>query len=98
MLFELNRVLESIEKEKGIPKKLLIDAVEAAMLSAARKKMGYLEELEARFNEETGEVELFQFKTVADTIVNAHTELTMEEAHKLDPDATVGDSIGQKVD
>ena len=98
MVLELNRVLESIEKEKGIPKQLLIDAVEAAMLSAARKKMGYLEELEAHFNTETGEVELFQFKTVAEVVANPHTELTMEDAHKLDPDATMGDSIGQKVD
>ena len=98
MIVDLNRVLEQIEKDKGIPRASLIEALEAAMLSAAHKKMGYLGELEAHYNEEAGEVELFQFKTVADPITNPHTEISPEVAHKLDPDAVVGDSLGEKID
>ncbi|MBX7148167.1 transcription termination factor NusA [bacterium] len=95
---DLNRVLEQIEKDKSIPRKALVEAIESAMLMAARKKYGFLGDLEATYNEELGEVEIFEFKTVAETITNPHTEVSVAEAAKLDPDATVGDSIGQKVD
>ncbi len=98
MVFDLNRVIEQIEKEKGIPKESLIEALEQAMMSAARKKLGYEGELEAHFNSEMGEVELFQFKTVSETVTDHHTQITMEEAKKLDPDASLGDSLGTKID
>ncbi|MDO8518862.1 MAG: transcription termination factor NusA [Deltaproteobacteria bacterium] len=98
MILELNRVMEQIEKDKGIPRKSLIEAIESAMMSAARKKMGFLGELEAHYNEETGEVELFQFKTVAEEVADPNTQITPKEAAKLDPDATIGDSLGQKIE
>lgn len=98
MIFDLNRVIEQIEKDKGIPKQALIEAIEAAMMSAARKKLGFLGEMEAHYNEEVGEVELFQFKTVAENVTDANNEIGMAEAKKLDPEATVGDSLGQKID
>jgi len=97
-MFDLNRVLEQIEKDKGVPKQSLIEAIEAAMLSAARKKMGFLGELEAHYNEEVGEVELFQFKTVVEEVENENTEMLLKDALQYDPDATIGDSIGQKMD
>lgn len=98
MIFDLNRVVEQIEKDKGIPKQSLIEALEAAMMSAARKKLGLLGEMEANYNEEVGEVELFQFKTVVEKVNDPHTEMSLKEGKKLDPEATVGDSLGQKID
>ena len=98
MNLDLNRVIEQIEKDKGIPKAALIDAIEQAMLSAARKKLGFLGELEAHYNPEVGEVEVFQFKTIVETVTNTHTEMTQGEGAKQDPDATMGDSIGVKID
>ncbi len=98
MMLDLNRVIEQIEKEKGIPKEALIEAIESAMLSAAHKKLGFSGAIEAHYNEEVGEVELFQFKTVADPVTDPNTQLSVAEAAKLDSDATVGDSLGQKLD
>lgn len=98
MILDLNRVMEQIEKDKGIPRKSLIEAIEAAMMSAARKKMGFLGELEAHYNEETFEVELFQFKTVASEVTDPNTQVSMKDAKKMDPDATEGDSLGQKIE
>lgn len=97
MIFDLNRVLEQIEKDKGIPQVALIEAIESAMMSAARKKLGYLGDLEAQYNEEVGEVELFQFKTVVESVEDEHTQISMQEGIKLDPDATLGDSLGVKI-
>lgn len=94
----LARIIEQVSKEKSIPKNLIIEALESAMLTAARKKYGHEREIEARFNEELGEVELFQFRTVVETVTNEFAEINVEEAHKHDPEAEVGDSIGEKLD
>lgn len=94
----LDRALEQVAKDKGIPRDKLIEAIEQAFLTAARKKWGHLGELESHYNDETGEIELFQFKSVSDNVVDPAIEMTVEEAHELDPDAEVGDSLGVKMD
>lgn len=98
MIFDLNRVLEQIEKDKGISRDSLIEAIEAAMMSAARKKLGFYGDLEAQYNPELGEVELFMFKTVVEDVEEPDLEMTVEEGKQLDPDADIGDSLGQKID
>ncbi|MCP5468575.1 MAG: transcription termination/antitermination protein NusA [Deltaproteobacteria bacterium] len=98
MFINLNAVIEQVRKDKGISRDIVIDAVESAMVSAARRKYGHEAELEAQYNEEAGEVELFQFKNVVDEVEEPGLEMTLEEAHKLDPDAQVGDELGQKLD
>lgn len=98
MLADLGRVIEQVSKDKGIPKEVIVEALEAAMLTAARKKFGQEKEIEAHYNPELAEVELFQFRTVVETIEDEDTEVLAEEAKKLDPDAEIGDSIGEKLD
>lgn len=98
MASELGRVIEQVEKDKGIEKAVLVEALESALLMAAKKKYGLEKEIEAHFNEDLGEIELFQFKTVVESLSNSDTEITQEDARKLDPDVTLGDSIGIKLD
>lgn len=98
MVIDLNHVIEQIHKEKGIPKEALVDAIETAMLTAARKKLGFYGDLEAQYNPDSGEVELFQFKTVAEAVTDDHLQMSLERAKELDPDATFGDSLGEKID
>lgn len=98
MFINLNAVLEQVRKDKGIPKEILIEAIESAMVSAARKKYGHEAELEAQYNEEIGEVELFQFHNVVEKVENPDTEITVENARKLDPEAQLGDELGEKID
>ena len=97
----LNVVLEQVGKEKNIDKEVLVEALESAMLTAARKKLGLTADLEAHFNEEIGEVEVFEFKTVVADVSNASVEIGFEDAKKLDPGLTmedVGADIGVKID
>src|SRR3989338_417925 len=94
----LSKVLEQVSKDKGIPRAVIIEAIEAAMLTAARKKYGQVRELEAHFNEEIAEVEIFQFRKVAEEVTNELIEVSVPEAAKLDPEAQIGDSIGEKLD
>lgn len=100
MFSELSKVIEQVGKDKGIDRNVVIDAVTQAMLVAARKKYGTYREIEASYNEETGEVELFEFKEVvpAEKFVDDEVEITLDEARKLDPQAQLDDSIGIKLD
>lgn len=98
MFQDLDRVLEQVSRDKNIPKDMLIEAIESAFLTAARKKWGHLGELEAHYNHERGDIELFQFKTVSETVEDNNIQMTVADAHELDPDAELGDSLGVKVD
>lgn len=99
MAIDLNRVIESVSKEKGIDKSIVVSAVEEMMLSAARRTFGAERNIESRFNEELGEIELFEIKTVVERIANPGAEVELEDAHtKYDPDAQVGDEILIKLD
>ncbi|MGD0625846.1 MAG: transcription termination factor NusA [Thermodesulfobacteriota bacterium] len=98
MISDLSRIIDQVGKDKGIDKKILIEALEQALLAAARKRYGLKQEIEAKYNEEAGEVELFQFKTVVKNVKNPPAEISLEEAKELDADAEVGDSLGTKID
>ena len=95
---DLSRIIDQVGKDKGIDKKILIEALEQALLAAARKKYGLKQEIEAKYNEEAGEVELFQFKTVVKEVKNPPAEIILEEAKELDADVEIGDSLGTKID
>ena len=94
----LKREIDQIAKDKGIDRKEIVRAVEEAMKQAARRAQGQDREIEARYNEELGEVELFEFREVVENVSDATTQITLEEAHRYDPEAELGDEIGVKVD
>jgi N utilization substance protein A len=94
----LKREIDQIAKDKGIDKRTIISALEEAMKQAARRKFGLEKEIEARFNPETSEIELFEFREVVETVTDAQAHITLENAKKLDPEAEIGDEIGVKLD
>jgi N utilization substance protein A len=96
--FSLKHTIDQIVKEKGIDKKVILEALEQAVLSAANKKYRNTRELEAHYNEEMGEVELFEFVTVVDEVQDSYKEIDMEEAKEVDPEVEIGDSLGMKID
>jgi transcription termination/antitermination protein NusA len=99
MSVDLNRVIEQVSKEKGIDKAIVVTAVEEMMHSAARRTFGPDRNIESRFNPDIGEIELFEIKTVVETLANAASEVELEEAHdKYDPEAEIGDEILIKLD
>ena len=98
MYFDLNYVIEQVGKEKGIPKEIIVETLEEAVLSASKKKFGNHLELEARYNEEMGEIEIFRFKTVTEKVEDPDLEILLEDAKKVDPECMLGDSIGIKMD
>ena len=93
----LKHIIDQLMKEKGIDREIVVDALEQAVLSAANKKYRNTRDLEAHYNEELGEVELFEFVTVVDEVEDSYKEITLDEAREEDPDVEVGDSIGMKL-
>lgn len=100
MFSDLNRMIDVLGKEKGIEKQVIVDAVVQGMLVAARKVYGTYREIEASYNDDTGEVELFQFNEVVtdEEFEDEEIEITLKEARKLDPEAQLNDHIGIKLD
>jgi N utilization substance protein A len=94
----LNQTLELVGKEKGIDKEILVEALEAAMLTAAKKKFGQERDLEVHYNEEAGEIEIFEFRRVVEQIENPEKDILLDQARQLDPEAQPGDSLGMKLD
>ncbi len=95
---DIKRVVEQVSRDKGIDRMVLIKALEEALRSAARKKFGSKMEIEVQYNEETGEIEVFQFKEVAEVVTEPALEISLEDGRKLDPDCEIGDSLGTKMD
>ncbi|MCF6186601.1 MAG: transcription termination factor NusA [Desulfobulbaceae bacterium] len=94
----LKRILDQICRDKGIDKTLLIDAIEEAVRSAVRKKYGSRRDIEVQFNEELGEIEVFQYRTVVEEVFDEETEINFEDARKLDPEIELEDDLGEKLE
>lgn len=93
----LKRILDQICRDKGIDRALLVDAIEEAVRSAVRKKYGGRRDIEVQFNEELGEIEVFQYRTVVDEVLDEDAEISFEEARLLDPEVELDDDLGEKM-
>lgn len=98
LITDIKRVVDQISRDKGISRDVLIQAIEEALKSAARKKYGSRIDIEVHYNEDTGEIEVFQFKEVAETVEDPDIEIGLDEGRTLDPECEVGDSLGTKMD
>jgi len=95
---DIKRVVEQVGRDKGIDTETLIKALEEALKSAAKKKYGPKIDIEVKYNEETGEIEVFQFKEVVEKITEPDLQIDIEQGYKLDPECEIGDSLGTKMD
>jgi len=87
-----NRVLEEIQKERNVDKKVLMEAVAAALLSASKKKLMHAENLESEIAED-GTFKILARKTVVMKVKDELLEIAKKEAVKIKKDAKVGDEI-----
>jgi N utilization substance protein A len=95
---DIKRVVEQVSRDKGIDRSILIQALEEALRSAARKRFGSRVDIEVQYNDEMGEIEVFQFKEVVEGVAEPDLEISLKEGRKLDPECEVGDSLGVKMD
>ncbi|MCB9674821.1 MAG: transcription termination/antitermination protein NusA [Alphaproteobacteria bacterium] len=98
MMSELERLVETITREKNIPRDVVVEILESAVEAAARKKYGQALDIEAQYNDEIGEVELFKFVRVVEEVEDEDTEISLDEARDLDEECEVGDDLGIKLE
>src|SRR5438874_7902040 len=79
----LIQTIEALAKEKGIEPDVVIGAIEDAVLTASRKYYKTAENLKTRFNQDTGQVDLFAVKQIVREVTNPATEISLEEAQQL---------------
>ena len=79
----LIQTIEALAKEKGIEANVVISAIEDAVLTASRKYYKTDENLKTRFNQDTGQVDLFSVKQIVREVANPATEISLEEAQQL---------------
>ncbi len=90
-------MVEQVAREKGIDKKVLIETMEAAIQKAAQAAFGPTRELEARFNEETGTIDLFQYMTVVEEVEDPERQLSVAEASEHGLEAELGEELGFQI-
>jgi N utilization substance protein A len=98
MTQDLKRIIEQISRDKGLDKSVLIETMQEAIGSAAKRKYGLSDNFEVTFNEEAGEFEVFRFHEVVEEVSDPKTQLSLEDARKLDPDSSLGDELGVKLE
>ncbi len=89
----LNQTIEQISREKGIDPQLVHEALEDAMVAAAKKYFKTEEDLQARFDSETGTIDVFAVKRVVEEVAEPLTEMSLEEALEVDETFVVDDYI-----
>ncbi len=94
MKSELMSVIDQIGREKGIEKKKVLAALESALLTAAKKRFGQGDNIQVDIDADTGEISIVSKKTIAENVIDAKTEISLEEARKIDGEAEMGDEIG----
>ena len=95
---DIKRVIEQVSRDKGIDVNVLIRTLEDALKSAAKKKFGNKIDIEVKYNEDSGEIEVFQFKEVVEEITDPELQIDLEAGLLLDPECEIGDWLGAKMD
>jgi transcription termination/antitermination protein NusA len=95
---ELITVIDQIGREKGIDKAKVIGAVEAALQTAAKKRFGQGENIQVQIDAKTGEISVVSLKTIVETVTNPKSEVSLQEARRIDSEAEVGDEIGSMIE
>src|SRR6201993_4152583 len=86
----LDQMIEQISREKHIEPDIIVAAIEDAMVVAARKFYKTEENLRAKFNPETGQVDVYSVRSVVDEIADPKNEMTLSDARKVDPHLELG--------
>ena len=95
---ELLQIAEAVAREKLIDPNLVIEAMEDSLGKAAKSRYGAEYDIRAAIDRKTGELSMARCRTVVEDeeYENTFTELTLEEAHEIDPEAEIGSVLSDR--
>ena len=94
MNLELKKAIDQISKDKGLDRDMLVDTLEEAVRTSVERKYGEDLDVEVRYSDETGDIEVYQFKFVVEEVVNPLTQISLDEAREHDPSVQLDDEMG----
>ena len=94
---ELILALEELEKEKGIKKEYLLEAIETALVTAYKRIFDSLENVRVEMDHQTGATHVYAIKEVMEKANDEDTEISLKEAQKINPDLKEGDTVETEI-
>jgi N utilization substance protein A len=79
--------------ERKLSREVVMEAVEASLISAYKRNFGSAANIEVHMEPNTGEVRVYAVKEVVDGVQDRKTQISLEEAHRLDPEVALGDKV-----
>lgn len=90
---EMLRAFEALEDEKGISQEVILEALEAALVSAYKRNYQQAQNVEVNFDVKKGSIKVFAVKEVVDLVMDSQLEVSLEDAHHLNSAYEIGDKI-----
>lgn len=94
---EFMQAFEQLGKEKGIAPDILFEAIEAALISAYKRNFSSAQNVRVSLDRETGEIHVFARKVVVEDVKDSRLEISLEEAHSIDPRFSLEDVVELEV-
>ena len=94
MSLELKKAIEQISKDRGLDRDMLVSTLEEAVRTSVTRKYGDDLDVEVHYSDDTGDIEVFQFKFVVDEVEDPLTQISLEEARQHDPSIQIDDEMG----
>ncbi len=94
---ELIGALNDLEKEKGIDKEIIFEAIENSLISACKKNFGTSQNIKVDINRETGDVKVYAQKEIVEDVYDAFLEISLEDAREINPTYEYGDIVDIEV-
>ena len=95
---ELRLALDMLEKEKGISKQAIIEAIELSLQTACKNHFGSADNVRVSMNPETAAFSLYAEKTVVEVVGNPSTEISLEDAKAVDAGYSLGETVQVPID
>ena len=99
MNLELKKAIDQICKDRGLDRNMLIETLQEAVRTSVLRRYSEDIDVEVTYNEETGDIEVYQFKIVVpdDDVANEDTQIAISDARKHDPSVQLDDEVGFRV-
>lgn len=94
---EMLGALDALEKEKGIKKEVVIEAIQAALISAYKRNYGQAQNVDVEFDQQSGNIHVYAVKKVVDEVADDRLEISLADALKINRAYEVGDDIKREV-
>jgi len=89
--------VNQICNQRQLPKEVIIDAIEAALISVYRKNFGASQNIEARIDPDTGKVRIYTFREIVEEVEDPQNQISLADARELDAMAEIGGKVNQEM-